>query len=118
MAPLTTEKATRYRQLIRQVMTEHAPYHGVRKLEEFDTQFLCDDEQGHYYIMRVGWDGLTRIHACLIHVDLKGEKIWVQRDGTEYGVANEFVDLGVPREDIVLGFQAPYKRPYTDFATA
>ncbi|RMG69571.1 MAG: hypothetical protein D6722_10045 [Bacteroidetes bacterium] len=23
-----------------------------------------------------------------------------------------------PREDIVLGFQAPYKRPYTDFAVA
>ncbi|MEM9986309.1 MAG: element excision factor XisI family protein, partial [Bacteroidota bacterium] len=25
--------------------------------------------------------------------------------------------MGVPREDIVLGFQAPYERPYTDFAT-
>ena len=45
-------------------------------------------------------------------------KIRLQRDGTEYSVANELVDLGVPREDIVLGFQAPYKRPYTDFAAA
>ncbi|RMG69569.1 MAG: hypothetical protein D6722_10035 [Bacteroidetes bacterium] len=44
--------------------------------------------------------------------------IWVQRDATEYGVANELVDLGVPREDIVLGFQAPFNRPYTDFVVA
>ena len=66
----------------------------------------------------LGWEGYRRIHAGLIHIDLKDEKIWVQRDGTEYGVANELVDLGVPREDIVLGFQAPYKRPYTDFAVA
>jgi len=42
----------------------------------------------------------------------------VQRDATEYGVANELVDLGVPREDIVLGFQAPFNRPYTDFVVA
>jgi len=42
----------------------------------------------------------------------------VQRDGTEYGVANELVDLGVPREDIVQGFQAPYQRPDTDVSVA
>lgn len=45
-------------------------------------------------------------------------KIRLQRDGTEYSVANELVDLGVPREDILLGFQAPNKRPYMDFAAA
>jgi hypothetical protein len=114
----TLSKATRYQQLIRQILEQHAPYHNPRVPEEFDAQVLLDDAQGHYYLMHVGWDGLSRIHACLIHIDLKGEKIWVQRDGTEYGVANELVDLGVPREDIVLGFQAPYKRPYTDFAAA
>ena len=75
-----------------------------------------DDEQNPSSLLPVGEDGYRRIHACLIHIDRKGEKIWVQRD--EYGVANELVDLGVPREDIVLGFQAPYKRPYTDFAAA
>ncbi|MEM9986306.1 MAG: XisI protein [Bacteroidota bacterium] len=111
-------KITHYRTLIRQIIEQHAPYPNPRVPEEFDTQLLLDDEQGHYYLMYVGWDGYRRIHACLIHMDLKGEKIWVQRDGTEYGVANELVDLGVPREDIVLGFQAPYKRPYTDFAAA
>ncbi|GAB4410236.1 MAG: hypothetical protein OHK0039_14450 [Bacteroidia bacterium] len=101
-----------------QLLNEHAPYSGVQQFDEFDTQLLLDDPQGHYYLMHIGSDGYTRIHACLIHIDLKGEKIWVQRDGTEYGVANKLVDLGVPREDIVLGFQAPYPQPYTNFAAA
>ena len=46
---------------------------------------------------------------------IKDEKIWIQYDGTEIGTANELVELGVPKEDIILAFHAPYKRPYTGF---
>ncbi|HFA48964.1 MAG TPA: XisI protein, partial [Bacteroidetes bacterium] len=28
------------------------------------------------------------------------------------------MEKGVPKEDIVLAFQSPFKRPYTGFATA
>jgi hypothetical protein len=31
-------------------------------------------------------------------------------------VANELIEAGVPQKDIVLGFQAPDKGKYTDFA--
>ncbi len=37
---------------------------------------------------------------------------------TEVGVANELVNAGVSKKDIVLGFQAPYKRPFTEFAAS
>ena len=33
-------------------------------------------------------------------------------------VADELIERGVAQEDIVLGFQPPYARPYTGFATA
>lgn len=46
----------------------------------------------------------------IIHVDIKDDKISIQRDGTEIGIANELMATGVPKEDIVLGFHAPYKR--------
>lgn len=49
-------------------------------------------------------------------MDLKGDKIWIQRDGTEIGIANQLLDAGVAKQDIVLGFQAPYKRQFTEFA--
>ncbi len=42
-------------------------------------------------------------------------KYWIQRDGTEYGIANEPVDSGIPRERIELGFHTPDVREHTDF---
>ncbi len=36
-------------------------------------------------------------------------------DCTETGVANELVEMGVPKHDIILAFHAPYKRQYTGF---
>jgi len=50
--------------------------------------------------------------------DIIDGKIWIQRDGTEYGIANELVEAGIPKEHIVLGFQSEEVRPYTDFAVA
>ncbi|MDM8560746.1 element excision factor XisI family protein [Candidatus Parabeggiatoa sp. HSG14] len=47
---------------------------------------------------------------------IKNGKIWIQHNWTELGIAKEFITLGVPNDDIVLGFQYPYKRKYTGFA--
>ncbi|WP_313888511.1 element excision factor XisI family protein [Nostoc spongiaeforme] len=32
------------------------------------------------------------------------------------GIANELVDRGIPKQDIVIGYQAPYLRHFTDYA--
>ncbi|MHC5778538.1 element excision factor XisI family protein, partial [Nostoc sp.] len=47
----------------------------------------------------------------------KDDKIWIQRDFTEEGIANQLVELGVPTTDIVLGFRSPYVRQFTGFAS-
>jgi hypothetical protein len=52
----------------------------------------------------------------VIHVDIKNEKIWIQYNRTEIDIANQLVAFGVRKEDIVLAFQAPYKKQYTGFA--
>lgn len=31
-------------------------------------------------------------------------KTWIQRDGTEYGITNELVAAGIPKDKIVLAF--------------
>lgn len=55
----------------------------------------------------------------MVHFYLKKDgKIWIQHDGTEIGFANEFVKLGVPKEDIVLAFTEPLVRPHTGFAVS
>lgn len=97
-------------------MQQYADYQP--DYEEFETQLLFDDENGHYYLMRIGWNDDRRIHACLLHLDIKTGKIWIQKDGTEEGIANELVAQGVPKEDIVIGYRAPFERPLLDFAAA
>ncbi len=56
--------------------------------------------------------------GCLLHLYIVNGKIWIQRDGTEDGVALELEEAGVPREDIVLAWHPPHLRPYTDYAAA
>ena len=70
----------------------------------------------HYLLMLVGRDGTRRVHGCLIHLDIIDDKIWIQRDGTEDGVADDLLNAGISKNQIVLGFQPPDIRPYTEFA--
>jgi XisI protein len=48
----------------------------------------------------------------------KARKSGFSTDGTEEGIANELVELGIPKQAIVLGYHAPYDRQYTDFAVS
>jgi len=67
-------------------------------------------------VVNVGWSNQRRDYGCVMHLDIKEDKIWLQYNGTEIDIAQELVDLGVPKSDIVLGFQAPYRRKFTDYA--
>jgi hypothetical protein len=83
-----------------------------------ETQLIFDTLHHHYQLLDVGWVGHDRIYDCLLHLDIKDNKIWIQRNTTDAQIAEELVEMGVPKSDIVLGLQAPYKRPYTDFGVA
>ncbi len=104
-----------HRQLVQTILERHSLYHSNQNTE---VQLIFDLQRDHYLLFRLGWEneGMRRVYGCTIHIDIKKNKIWIQRDLTEMGVANELLEAGVPKQDIVLGFQAPYKRKYTDFA--
>ena len=103
-----------YRQLIERLLQEyaHIPYaHGA-----IERQTVFDRDGDHYLLMVVGRDGIRRVHGCLIHVDIIQGKIWIQRDGTEHGIARDLVAAGVPKDQIVLAFRSPEMRQYSEFA--
>lgn len=80
--------------------------------KNIETQLITDDEHGHYLVYFSGWRDMDRTYGCILHVDVKSNgKVWLQYDGTELIVAELLLEKGIPKEDIVLGFQAPYKRP-------
>lgn len=107
-----------YRQYIRQLLSERAHRSSTASNHpEYEVQTLFDTEHDHYQLLYVGWRGDTRDFGCVLHLDIKAGKIWIQHDGTEVGIANQLVELGVPKQDIVLAFHEPDIRPYTDFGT-
>ncbi|MCY7384812.1 MAG: XisI protein [Microcoleus sp. CAN_BIN18] len=107
-----------YREYIRHLLSERRERVSIqRNAQEYEVQTLFDSEQDHYQLLYVGWRGNKRDFGCILHLDIKGEKIWIQHDGTEVGIANQLVELGVPKEDIVLAFHEPEVRQFTDFGT-
>jgi hypothetical protein len=67
-----------------------------------------------YLLAPEGWDNGRRVHAVITHLEIIDGKIWVQEDWIEHGIAAELEEAGVPKIAIVLGFQPPYVRPYTE----
>ncbi|MDF5732585.1 MAG: XisI protein [Rhizonema sp. PD38] len=108
------DKVERYREHIQRLLTEYSNYKSIS--EEVEAQVVFDKEHDHYQLVHVGWRNIRRVYGCVLHLDIKDDKIWVQHDGTEIGIVSDLEDLGVPKQDIVLGFHAPYKRKYTGYA--
>jgi hypothetical protein len=109
-------KIDRYREVVKQVIRDHARHQLA--YGEIETQTIFDTEGDHYQLVHAGWHKKLRHYGCLIHVDIKDEKIWIQYDGTEVGVANELATLGVPKSDIVLAYLSSFARQHTEFAVA
>ena len=96
------------RDVIEKVLTEYAaiPWaHG-----DVTSQTVFDRVSNHYLIVLVGTDGVRRVHGCLVHVDIVGNDVVIQRDGTERGMAPLLAQGGIAPERIVLAFHPD--RPY------
>lgn len=108
------DKLEFYRNKIKELISEYASYQYA--YGEIESQAIFDTEHDHYQLVRMGWEGKKRVYGCVMHFDIKDSKIWIQCNFTDVDIAKELMDLGVSREDIVLGFHPAYLRPYTDYA--
>jgi hypothetical protein len=109
------DKLETYRQHIQQVLQSYTQKRPTPEGSEL--QVLFDTHNDHYQLMVVGWQQSKREYWIVAHIDLKNGQIWIQADSTETGLTNGLLELGVPKQDIVLGFQAPFKRAYSEFGT-
>ena len=103
-----------YPEIVQNILENHAKNcfnHHTEVKFLFDTERVSEasPQENRYQVINIGWQELTRVFGCIIYIEIKEGKIWIERDGTEIGVANELVEAGVPKQDIVLAFKAPYK---------
>ncbi|NEQ15614.1 MAG: XisI protein [Moorea sp. SIO3E2] len=113
---MDTLNKTNLKQAIIKVLQDYVEFLGNDP--ESDLQLIIDENKDHYLLMEIGWHKNQRIYGSLIHIDIIKEKIWLQQDGTEEGVANELVKLGISPQQIVLAFKTLERRKITDFAVS
>ncbi len=106
------DQLSQYRNIIKNLLNQYAgkPSHG-----EIIPEIIIDAHQNHFELMHIGWDGSRRVHGSVLHIDIIGEKIWIQHDGTSFGIAKDLVAAGIPPKSIVLGFRPPHVRKYTGY---
>jgi hypothetical protein len=110
------DELARYRAVTKEMIRSYADC--GRPEGEIEVEVIFDAENDHYELIYNGWHGVHRVEGSVLHIDIRDDKIWIQHDGTEDGVAEEFVRLGIPRDRIVLAFKHPSGRPHTGFAVA
>ena len=106
----------KYRVKIKKIITDYVsvPY----SQRDIKAKLIISNDENNYLVMTSGWQNKKRVHGCIIHLEIIDGKIWIHRDGTEYGIANELVDAGISKDKIVLGFHPADIRQYTDFAVS
>ncbi|AFZ02000.1 XisI protein [Calothrix sp. PCC 6303] len=112
------DKLDNYRNYIKNILQEYQNWAAASVNEEYENSLIFDTEHDQYLWVYIGWQGKKRLKGTNIHLRIKNEKIWIEEDWTEEGIANELVKLGVPHQDIVLAFYPAQERKLTEFASA
>lgn len=108
------ERMNEYRQIIRRILGEYLEYIPPEK--GVDAIGIVDESQDNYLLLQVGWRPPYHIHKAFFHIRIKDDKIWIEEDWTQEGIATELIKAGVPADMIVLGWQPPEMRPYVDLS--
>ena len=108
------DKLENYRTILQKLLQGYAQLSHTD--EAVESQVIADTVRDHYQLVQVGWQDDWRIYGCILHLDIKDGKIWLQHNGTEDDIPAELVRMGVPKTDIVVGFHSPFKRQFTEYA--
>lgn len=112
------DKLTEQRLLIKRVMNEFAEWANGSAQKTGEVICLFDETHDYYLLARVIWGQYRCWQSVIAFVRLLNGKFWIEEDWTEDGLATDLLKEGISHQEIVLGFQPPEMRPYTEFAPA
>ena len=113
------EKITRYSAILTVFLEAYAAIPSAVP-SDVHYELMIDNQRKHYELLKMGFSKKqVFIHAAIFHFQIKEDgKIWILVNNTDLLVADELIENGVSREDIVIGFQHPTVRKYTGYAVA
>lgn len=98
------------------VYQDYAEYLRGSNYSSVDYQLIIDEKNHHYQLVAVGWENDNRIFYVIFQCDIIADKIWVQEDNTEDGLAALLEEKGVAKKEMVLAYFPEYHRKYTEYA--
>lgn len=107
-------------ELYRQAITETLQYYAELpyRYGAIKTSFIISQDQNHFLLVDDGWQNGMRVYGVLVHAEIRNDKIYIQRDGTEEGITDDLLRAGVQPQEIVLAFHPPEIRHHTGLAIA
>ena len=114
------DKLELYRTIIEKELTEIIEQTSQSTVAAFGLRdkTVFDRKSDSFLILREGWDGSHRVHGPVISLEIINGKVWLQADHTNLRIAQRLEAAGIPKSEIVLGFQPPSVRPFTEYAAA
>lgn len=110
------ERLEYYRECIQKLLMEYSQ--GKTIHGEIDIEIIFDTQRDRYLLVNLGWNEHRRIYNCILHLEIKNGQIWIQRNQTDIKIAEKLVEMGIPKQDIILGLQPVYVREDTGFGVA
>lgn len=112
------DQVEQYTALIKQALRDYVDLVQKSPNLPYQVVMVFDDEHQQYLVRKVGWQGNKRILKTVLHLAIQGGKISIEEDLTEEGIATWLLAHGVPNTAIILSFQPPLIRAYSEFAVA
>lgn len=106
-----------YRSSIQNLLKELYSY-DQSSTSAIESQLIFDRENDHYLMVDVGWEQKQFVYGTIVHIDIKNDKIWIQRNNTEINLAERLVSEGIPKQNIVLGLHSPFMRKASGYAVS
>lgn len=106
----------KYRQIIQKILEDYAAFLGQE--DGIQQELIFDRERDRYLLLETGWHNRKRIYGSFLHLDIIDNKVWIQHDGTEDGIAYELEAAGIPKDHIVLAFKSLERRRLTEYAVS
>jgi XisI protein len=80
-----------YQQCVKKLLSQYESL----KDEDSKIELIFDDERMHYMVLWIGWHEYKRIHQCAVHIDIVGDRIFLECNDTEDSVVTQLVDMGI-----------------------
>ncbi|MDB9426172.1 XisI protein [Microcystis aeruginosa CS-564/01] len=112
------DKLNYYQSIIKKILTEYAEISSQVPDQDIEKILIFDNNRNQYLWFNISWKNGKQIKAISVYLRLKNDKIYIEEDWTEAGIATELMRVGIPSSEIVLAFQPPEVRQFTEFAIA